>query len=59
MRALCHSCSPRFLMPQDDIIDELKGLTLDQTADIKSRWKVSMVAIIRRAKDLSATTLLH
>lgn len=42
-----------FLMPQDDIIEELQDITIEKAADLKVRWKVSMAAIIRRARDLN------
>lgn len=41
-----------FLMPAADIRDQLENLTIEKAADLKSQWKVSISAIIRRAKDL-------
>jgi Zn-dependent peptidase ImmA (M78 family) len=41
-----------FLMPADEIADQLDGLTLQQAAMQKQRWKVSMAAVVRRAYDL-------
>lgn len=41
-----------FLMPADEIGSQLEDLTLRQAAAMKQRWKVSMAALIRRARDL-------
>ncbi len=41
-----------FLMPADEIADQLDGLTLQQAAMLKQRWKVSMAALVKRAHDL-------
>jgi len=41
-----------FLMPANEIKPELGRLTIEKAADLKIRWKVSMQAIIRRARDL-------
>ena len=43
-----------FLMPADEIRDELFDLTLRQAAALKSRWHVSMQALVYRAKELGA-----
>ena len=43
-----------FLMPANEIRAELSRLTIEKAADLKIRWKVSMQAIIRRARDLRA-----
>ncbi len=45
-----------FLMPAREIAPQLSGLTLDKAAALKSYWRVSMAAIIRRAKDLGRIT---
>jgi Zn-dependent peptidase ImmA (M78 family) len=45
-----------FLMPEDDIRDQLKGLTFDKLADLKLHWKVSMAALIHRAGELKCIT---
>ena len=44
-----------FLMPEDDIMDALKDLTLQKAAALKGKWKVSMQAIIRRSRDLGVS----
>lgn len=41
-----------FLLPQNEVSPYLTGLTLEKAADLKLRWKVSMAAIIHRARDL-------
>ena len=41
-----------FLMPEDEIGVMLYNLNLSTLAELKKRWKVSMRALIRRAKDL-------
>lgn len=45
-----------FLMPAADIVDDLQNLTIESAAALKSQWKVSMSALIRRARDLNAIT---
>lgn len=41
-----------FLMPRNDIAPELTGLTLAKAAQLKPYWKVSMGALIVRAKTI-------
>ena len=41
-----------FLMPRDDIAPELTGFTLAKAAQLKPYWKVSMGALIVRAKTI-------
>lgn len=41
-----------FLMPRKEISSSLDNMTLAKAAALKVQWKVSMQAIIRRAKDL-------
>jgi Zn-dependent peptidase ImmA (M78 family)/transcriptional regulator with XRE-family HTH domain len=43
-----------FLMPKNEITPDLAGLTFERAARLKLTWKVSMRAIIRRAKDTGA-----
>ena len=43
-----------FLMPRDSIYPSLKNLNLQTAAALKSKWKVSMQAILFRAKSLGA-----
>lgn len=45
-----------FLMPAKQIVAELAGLSFDRLGDLKTRWKVSMAAIARRAFDLDVVT---
>ncbi|MCY4246044.1 MAG: YjzC family protein [Chloroflexi bacterium] len=41
-----------FLMPEHDIIDELAPVTIQHMLELKQYWKVSMQALIYRAKGL-------
>ena len=41
-----------FLMPAREIKSSLDGLTLARSAQLKAYWKVSMAALIMRARDL-------
>lgn len=41
-----------FLMPEDEVRDELEPVTIQHMLELKQRWKVSMAALIRRARDL-------
>lgn len=41
-----------FLMPEEDIIDELAPVSIHRMLELKQNWKVSMQALIYRAKDL-------
>ncbi len=45
-----------FLMPRADIIRELYNLNLEKLANLKMKWKVSMAALIQRAKSLRTIT---
>jgi Zn-dependent peptidase ImmA (M78 family) len=44
------------LMPRRDIVPELAPVTLPHMAQLKQRWRVSMAALIRRARDLEVIT---
>ncbi|WP_433814775.1 helix-turn-helix domain-containing protein [Flavobacterium johnsoniae] len=41
-----------FLMPEKDIKNSLRGISLNDVAKLKSYWLTSMGSILRRAKDL-------
>ncbi len=45
-----------FLMPGDELRGDLTGLTLSKAAQLKPRWKVSIAALVLRARDLGAIT---
>lgn len=47
-----NSFGANFLMPREVIEPQLIGLTLQRALGLKRIWKVSMQAIIRRARDL-------
>lgn len=40
------------LMPADDIIDDLRNLTLPKAAALKLEWRVSIQSLVRRARDV-------
>lgn len=42
------------LMPANDIRAELAGLSMSRLMALKNRWRVSMAALIRRARDLGS-----
>lgn len=43
-----------FLMPAREIRSQLKGISLQKAAQLKGFWRVSMGALIRRARDTGA-----
>jgi Zn-dependent peptidase ImmA (M78 family) len=45
-----------FLMPQHDIVSELDRIRIADLARLKSYWRVSMQALVRRARDLGKIT---
>jgi Zn-dependent peptidase ImmA (M78 family) len=45
-----------FLMPKDDVANELRGLTFRKLAQLKRKWGVSMRALVRRARDIGNMT---
>ncbi|NYE95880.1 Zn-dependent peptidase ImmA (M78 family) [Psychromicrobium silvestre] len=45
-----------FLMPLQDIRSELKEISIPSLARLKSRWQVSMAALLRRARDIGTIT---
>lgn len=45
-----------FLMPEKDITDDLKEITLSKLGELKRKWKVSMQSILYRANDLGWIT---
>ena len=48
-----------FLMPAKEIGPQLAGLNIQRAASIKPHWRVSMAALVRRAKDLGMITERH
>ncbi|GHO52908.1 helix-turn-helix domain-containing protein [Ktedonobacter robiniae] len=56
MEAEADRFASEFLMPAHDVAPDLRTLTLPNLARLKSYWKVSMAAIIRRARDLGKIT---
>lgn len=43
-----------FLMPESDIRDDLRDVSLSTLATLKRKWGVSIAALMRRARDLGA-----
>lgn len=56
MEQQAHKFAAAFLMPKDDILPHLNGLSLKKLMSLKLRWRVSMAALLRRAKDLGKVT---
>lgn len=54
MEAQAHRFAGAFLMPTQDIMPYLSGLTLNKLIMLKQIWGLSMQAILYRAKDLGA-----
>lgn len=48
-----------FLMPENDIKEDLEGLTIKDLSSLKLKWKTAMSAIIFRANDLHCITEEH
>lgn len=51
-----HRFAAAFLMPAEDIRDELAPVTIDHMLELKPKWKVSMAALILRARDIGEIT---
>lgn len=51
-----HAFASAFLMPKKDIAEDLSGICFWDLLSLKTKWKVSMQAITRRAKDLRKIT---
>lgn len=45
-----------FLMPENDIVNELAPVTIQHMLELKQYWKVSMQALFYRARDLEVIT---
>ena len=45
-----------FLMPAEDIANDLKEVTIPKLAELKRKWKISMQALLFRASDLGKIT---
>lgn len=48
-----------FLMPEDDIRPYLTNLSIEKLAALKPFWKVSMAALLKRARDIGEITPRH
>ncbi|MBP2635782.1 MAG: uncharacterized protein H6Q72_1689 [Firmicutes bacterium] len=56
MESQADAFAAEFLMPSKDIRTSLDNLTLEKLASLKRLWKVSMAALIYRAKELNKIT---
>ena len=56
MEQQANEFAAEFLMPEDSVRPYLVGLTLEKLAALKPFWKVSMAALLNRAKDLEMIT---
>lgn len=56
MEKEAHRFAAEFLMPAADIAHQLTRVTLPLLATLKAVWKVSMGALLQRAKDLGTIT---
>lgn len=56
MENQAHAFAAELLMPAEDIRPDLVNISLPRLAALKAVWKVSMAALLRRAKDLGAIT---
>ncbi len=52
MEAEADRFAAEFLMPEQDIADDLTEINITKAASLKPYWKVSIAALIRRARDL-------
>ena len=59
MEVQANDFAAEFLMPEDDIRPYLGDLSLAKLATLKTYWKASMAALLKRAKDINAITPRH
>ena len=51
--------SAEFLMPAREVTTHLANLSIQRVAALKPHWRVSMAALVRRARDVGAITQRH
>ncbi len=56
VEAEANAFASEFLLPRREVENHLADMTLERAASLKTVWKVSMAAIIKRAFDLRAIT---
>ena len=56
MEAQADRFAQEFLMPERDIIADLRELDLAKLANLKRYWKVSMAALLKRAESLNSVS---
>lgn len=59
MELQANDFAAEFLMPERDIRPYLVDISLEKLATLKTYWKVSMAALLKRAKDINAITPRH
>lgn len=59
MEVQANEFAAEFLMPEEDIRPYLADISLEKLATLKPYWKVSMAALLRRAKDINTVTPRH
>lgn len=59
MERQAYRFAAEFLMPEKEVRPYLFGLSLEKLATLKSFWKVSMAALLKRATDLEVITQRH
>jgi len=59
MELQANDFAAEFLMPEGDIRPYLVDLSLEKLATLKTYWKVSMAALLKRARDINAITPRH
>jgi len=59
MEVQANDFAAEFLMPEQDIRPYLIDVSLEKLAALKPYWKVSMAALLKRAKDINTITPRH
>lgn len=59
MEEQAYRFAAEFLMPEKEIRAQLNELSLAKLASLKSYWRVSMAALLKRASDLGTITARH
>lgn len=59
MERQAYRFAAEFLMPEKEVRPYLFSLSLEKLANLKSFWKVSMAALLKRATDLEVITQRH
>ncbi|MGA2173294.1 MAG: XRE family transcriptional regulator [Sedimentisphaerales bacterium] len=57
MEEEAHQFASAFLMPKDEILQDIVPFSIERAVALKSKWKVSIAAIIMRAFDLGVISI--